>query len=75
MKPNVNSVEVHPQLSNNRHPVDGVLMGAGSLWSYIYEGVVIEIFKWTVNDTFGCILYLLVFMISNGHYWFAYCTY
>jgi hypothetical protein len=29
--PNINSVEVHPQLSNNRHPVDGVLVGAGSL--------------------------------------------
>jgi hypothetical protein len=31
MKPNTNSVEVHPQLSNNRHPVDGALMGAGLL--------------------------------------------
>jgi hypothetical protein len=31
VKPNINSVEVHPQLSNNRHPVDGVLVGAGSL--------------------------------------------
>jgi hypothetical protein len=29
VKPNINSVEVHPQLSNNRHPVDGVLVGAG----------------------------------------------
>jgi len=24
-------VEVHPQLSNNRHPLDGVLVGGGSL--------------------------------------------
>jgi hypothetical protein len=32
MKPNINSVEVHPQLSNNEHPVDGALVGAGSLW-------------------------------------------
>ncbi len=24
--------EVHPQLSNYRHPVDGVLVGASSLW-------------------------------------------
>ncbi len=32
-EPNINSVEVHPQLSNNRHPVDdGSLVGAGSLW-------------------------------------------
>jgi hypothetical protein len=32
MKPNINSVELHPQLSNNEHPVDGALVGAGSLW-------------------------------------------
>jgi hypothetical protein len=31
VKPNINSVEVHPQLSNDRHPVDGVLVSAGSL--------------------------------------------
>jgi hypothetical protein len=29
----INSVEVHPQVSNNGHPVDGALVGAGSLWS------------------------------------------
>jgi hypothetical protein len=34
VKPNTTSVEVHPQLSNNGHPVDGVLVGAGSLWPY-----------------------------------------
>ncbi len=27
MKPNINSVEVHPQLSNNGHPVDDALVG------------------------------------------------
>jgi len=33
VKPYTNSLEVHPQLSNNRHPpVDGVVMGVGSLW-------------------------------------------
>jgi hypothetical protein len=32
MKPNINSVEVHPQPNHNGHPVDGALMGAGSLW-------------------------------------------
>jgi hypothetical protein len=30
---NINSVEVHPQLSNIGHPMDGVLLGAGSLWA------------------------------------------
>ncbi len=29
VKPNINSVKVHPQLSNNGHPVDGALGGAG----------------------------------------------
>jgi hypothetical protein len=28
VKPNINSVEVHPQLRNNKHPVDGALVGA-----------------------------------------------
>jgi len=32
VKPYTNSVEVHPQLSHNRYPVDGALVGAGSLW-------------------------------------------
>jgi len=32
MKPGSNSVEDHPQLIHNRHPVDGALVGAGSLW-------------------------------------------
>jgi hypothetical protein len=33
MKPNINSVEVHPQLGNNGHPVGRAMVGAGSLWS------------------------------------------
>jgi hypothetical protein len=33
VKPHMNSVEVQPQLScNGCHPVDGALVGAGSLW-------------------------------------------
>ncbi len=32
VRPDINSVEVHPKLSNNGHPVDGVLVGVGSLW-------------------------------------------
>jgi hypothetical protein len=32
-KPYINSIEVHPQLSNNKHLVDGTSMGVGSLWS------------------------------------------
>jgi hypothetical protein len=32
MKPNINSVELHPQLNNKGHPLDGALVGAGSFW-------------------------------------------
>jgi hypothetical protein len=32
VKPYTNSVEVHPQLNNNRHPMDDLLVGVGSLW-------------------------------------------
>ncbi len=32
MKTCTYSGEIHPQLSNNRHPVDGVLVGAGLVW-------------------------------------------
>jgi hypothetical protein len=45
VKPNMNSVEVHAQLSNNRHPEDGVQVGAGSVWplrstmgNFLFEG-------------------------------------
>jgi hypothetical protein len=38
VKPNINSVEVHPQLSNNRHPLDGAPVGAGSLWEMMVYG-------------------------------------
>jgi hypothetical protein len=31
MKPDFNSVEVHPQLSCNGHPLDGVIVGADAL--------------------------------------------
>jgi hypothetical protein len=31
VKPDTNLVEIHPQLSHNGHPVDGALVGAGSL--------------------------------------------
>jgi hypothetical protein len=30
LKPDINSVEVHPQLSHIEHPVDGALVSPGS---------------------------------------------
>jgi hypothetical protein len=32
VKPDINSVEVHPHLTHYKHPLDGVLVGAGSLF-------------------------------------------
>jgi len=31
VKPNINPIAVHPQLSDDGHPVDGAVAGAGSL--------------------------------------------
>jgi hypothetical protein len=31
---NINSVEVHPQLINNSHIMDGAIVGAGYLWPF-----------------------------------------
>jgi len=39
VKPNINSLKVHPQLSNDGHPVDGALVGAGSVWPELEWGV------------------------------------
>jgi hypothetical protein len=40
VKPNINLVEVHTQLSNNVHPVDGARVGAGSLWPVVTNHLV-----------------------------------
>jgi hypothetical protein len=34
VKPNINLVEVHSQLSHNRHLVHGAMLGAGSQWPF-----------------------------------------
>jgi len=39
VKPEINSVDVHPQLSNNGHAVDGALVGAGSLMTGTWRSV------------------------------------
>ncbi len=31
-KPNIISIEVHSQVNNNRHPMDGALVDASSMW-------------------------------------------
>ncbi len=39
VKPNIDLVEVHPQLSNNKHLVDGALVGADLPWPRQRTGV------------------------------------
>ncbi len=57
VKPNINSVEVHAQLSNNRHPVDGALVGAGLLSpsrviTKVYASKIVC--KFTLECNVGC---------------------
>jgi hypothetical protein len=44
---NINSVWVHPQLSNNRHRVGGMLLGVGSLWPIFRHFAFVK--KWAVK--------------------------
>jgi hypothetical protein len=37
MKPHINSVEVHPHLSHNEHPMDGVCAGGCFFLASCYE--------------------------------------
>jgi len=39
MRPGSNSVEDHPQLSHNGHPVDGAPVGAGLLCRRTHAGI------------------------------------
>jgi hypothetical protein len=53
VKPNINSVEVHPQESNNGHPVDGALVGIGTSVFFFL------IFKF--KNIFYLFIYLFIF--------------
>jgi hypothetical protein len=50
-KPNIISVEVRSQLSNNRHPVDGALVGPGSLWPIFMSALIPPIFYVHISFT------------------------
>ncbi len=47
--PQANSVEVHPQLSVDRHPMDGALVGAGSPWPTFWGLLVVQVVSFTCN--------------------------
>jgi len=70
VKPNINLVEVHPQLSNNGHPVDGVLVGASSLWpsraAYkVFGATMFFLFLFSHN-----FFQLVIFIFSNWQSFF-----
>jgi hypothetical protein len=56
-EPKINSVEVHSQLSNNRHPVDGAVVGAGSLWPKNIEFLDSDLF-----------IYLSIYCAENSNW-------
>jgi hypothetical protein len=53
VKPNIKSVDVHPQLSNNGHPVVGVLLGAGSPHLSLLTGCMKVLFSKLVVSIFS----------------------
>ncbi len=42
MKPNINSVKIHPQLIYNTHPVYSAVVGASSLWPPIWASIFVH---------------------------------
>jgi hypothetical protein len=64
VKPDINSVNVHPQLSHNRHPVDGVLVGVGSLRPLASGPLALEhLERWLVS-IFGFPVFKWLFCIG-----------
>jgi hypothetical protein len=54
MKPNINSIDIHTQLSNNMHLMDGTLVGVGSLWACVCTCYIFHLVtpKWNMVLTF-----------------------
>jgi len=60
MKLGSNSVKDHPQLSHNRHPMDGALVGAGSLWPS-FAGFFLNLTVYDQTQGSGAVFFLLYF--------------
>jgi hypothetical protein len=64
VRPNINSVQVHPQLSNNGHVVDGALVGAASQWP-CFPGFI----PWAhVEGNYSSVFQGYLFVSRYGHY-------
>jgi hypothetical protein len=69
VKPNTNSVEVHPQLNNIRHPMDDALVGARSLCPkcWICEQTALEGVLYAKNSVpFTSLILLASFKVKNS---------
>jgi hypothetical protein len=60
VKPNINSVEVHPQLSNNRHPVDGELVGCWFTVALAYSKAIN-----VLHNGLATVYFIPIFVISQ----------
>jgi hypothetical protein len=74
VKPNINSVEVHPQLSNNGHPVDGALMGSGSLWLHPQTLAICSNTFWIISWTENLIVRQFFHTFKGFHHHFLFWT-
>jgi len=68
MKPYTNSIEIHPQLSNNKHLVNGTLMGVGSLWSCPCAFVLYQQRCWHQGNFFKVHSHLRILVVLNHNY-------
>ncbi len=64
VKPDINSVNVHPQLSHNRHPVDGVLVVVGSLRPLASGPLALEHLERRLVSIFGFPVFKWLFCIG-----------
>jgi hypothetical protein len=63
VKPDINSDQIHPQLRHNVHPVDGALLGAGSL---LHLTVVNQLFQFVCLSVCVCVCFFFLLAILQG---------
>jgi hypothetical protein len=69
VKPNINLIAAHPQLKNNGHLVDGVLVDVVSLWpckwlsersEVVRLGILYGMFLYSSSGSYYSIIYMIV---------------
>ncbi len=69
MKPDINSVKVHPQLSHNGHPMDGAIEGTGPVWP-AYSGFKKNPYN-SCSDPIVTQGMLMVILLLNSFHYFG----